>query len=169
MIYREKLIDVSFTFQQSIYDALKTNSGNNTNMSDHTPLIEWREDTLSVGISYMDDTHREFIDIINQLGSTIDEQFPALFNKLIEHTQTHFQNEDIAMEKSGFPPISIHRSEHDRIFNEIKRLASHVDKNDLDAAKDFVCRYLPEWFPMHAATMDRALAWHLKTSGAVTD
>ncbi len=138
-------------------------------MSNNKLLIEWQEDSLSVGIASMDDTHREFIDIINRLGQATDDQFPALFRTLLEHTQQHFQNEDIAMEKSGFPPKFIHRNEHFRILDELKQLASTIENGDISAARSFVCRYLPEWFPIHAATMDRALACHLKASGIATD
>ncbi len=138
-------------------------------MSNNNPLIEWQEDSLSVGITSMDDTHREFIDLINHLGQATDEQFPALFRSLLEHTQQHFQNEDIAMEKSGFPPKFIHRNEHYRILDELKQLASTVENGNISPARSFVCRYLPEWFPIHAATMDRALACHLKASGSSTE
>ncbi len=134
-------------------------------MSNNKPLIEWHNDSLSVGITKMDDTHKEFIDLINRLGQAPDEQFPELFNTLIEHTQQHFQSEDAAMEKSGFPPKFIHRNEHYRILDELKQLASTMGNGNISAAKAFVCNYLPEWFPMHAATMDRALAHHLKASG----
>jgi len=138
-------------------------------MSNNKLLIEWREDSLSVGITGMDNTHKEFIDIINSLGQATDDQFPALFNRLLEHTQQHFQYEDIAMEKSGFPPKFIHRNEHYRILDELKQLAITIDTGNISAARNFVCRYLPEWFPIHAATMDRALACHLKASGIATD
>lgn len=132
-------------------------------------LIEWQDSTLSVGIPRMDETHKEFIDMVNHLGCASDTDFPTLFDELIEHTHIHFQNEDIAMENSEFAPIFIHRNEHFRILDELKKLAHHVSKGEFDAAKSFVCQYLPEWFPMHAATMDRALAHHLKTTGMAPD
>jgi len=138
-------------------------------MSNNKPLIEWQEDNLSVGITSMDDTHREFIDIVNRLGLATDDQFPALFNTLLEHTQQHFQRENIAMEKSGFPPKFIHRNEHLRVLDELKQLAGTIEKGNINTARSFVCHYLPEWFPIHAATMDRALACHLKASGTAID
>ncbi len=136
-------------------------------MSDKIALIEWHEGRLAVGITRMDETHKEFIDIINRLGQAADEHFLTLFNYLIEHTHNHFQDEDIAMENSGFPPIFVHRNEHYRILDELKQLADNVEKGDFDAARAFICRYLPEWFCMHATTMDRALACHLKAAGMV--
>ena len=138
-------------------------------MNSNTPLIEWHEESLSVGNTRMDETHREFINIINQLGQALDEHFSGLFEQLIEHTREHFQNEDIAMENSAFPAIFVHRNEHFRVLDELKQLAHHVDKGELDAAKAFVSQYLPEWFLIHAATMDRALAHHLRISGMVAD
>ncbi len=134
-------------------------------MSNNKLLIEWQENSLSVGIPQMDETHREFIDLINRLGQASDEQFSKLFEQLLEHTHQHFKNEDIAMEKSGFPPISIHRNEHFRIIDKLKQLNENIKAGDIDIARTFVCRYLPEWFPLHAATMDRALACHLKAAG----
>lgn len=136
-------------------------------MSNKIPLIEWHEDSLSVGITRMDETHKEFITIINRLGQAADEHFSALFNHLIEHTHDHFQNEDIAMENSEFPTIFVHCNEHFRILDKLKQLAGNVENGDFHAARVFICSYLPEWFCLHAATMDRALACHLKATGMV--
>ncbi len=134
-------------------------------MSNDTPLIEWRDDSLSVGLEEMDATHREFIDLLNRLARADDATFPALFREMLEHTRAHFQRENTNMEESGFPPITIHQGEHARILDELDRLTDGLETGDIEAARNYVCQYLPEWFSMHAATMDRALAWHLKASG----
>lgn len=133
-------------------------------MTNNKPLIEWQEEILSVGIARMDETHREFIDLVNQLGMASDTQFHALFKMLLEHTVQHFKHENIAMEKSGFPPIIIHRNEHFRVLDKLKLLLLEIENGELDLARAFVCKYLPRWFPLHAETMDRALANHLKMS-----
>jgi hemerythrin-like metal-binding protein len=134
-------------------------------MNNTAPLIDWQDETLSVGNNSMDDTHKEFIELINLLDKADNEQFKSLFNELLEHTQAHFSRENDLMEKSGFPPTPIHQGEHERILDEFMQLQSLIEKNQLDKVHQYIHNYIPDWFSMHAATMDRALAWHLNNCG----
>ena len=129
------------------------------------PVLPWNDDTLSVGITHMDNTHKEFIDLLNQCAAAPTDKFPALFNELLQHTQKHFENENKMMEESGFPPIIIHQGEHARILAELEHLAEQVQQGDLSTAQKYISEYIPDWFCNHAATMDSALAWHLKSRG----
>lgn len=130
-----------------------------------SPLIAWQDDTLSVGNDSMDATHKEFIELINTLDQTEGDQFKTIFSQLYEHTQAHFARENELMEKSGFPPTPIHQGEHARILEEFTQLNELLEKGQLDEVRRYIHDYIPEWFAMHAATMDRALAWHLASCG----
>ena len=129
------------------------------------PVLPWNDEALSVGINSMDNTHKEFIELLNQCASATTEAFPALFNDLLQHTQQHFQNENRIMEESGFPPTIIHQGEHTRILAELEPLSIQAKPGDISPAQRYISEYIPGWFCNHAATMDSALAWHLKSQG----
>ena len=54
--------------------------------------MPWDESRHALGVAAMDDTHREFVDLADALRLTSDEDFPALFLSLQEHTRQHFEH-----------------------------------------------------------------------------
>jgi len=73
-------------------------------------LINWSDQDHSLNLNIMDDTHREFVVIINQLNTASDADFKGLFEKLLIHTEAHFARENELMEKTGFPAIAEQKS-----------------------------------------------------------
>ncbi|MDJ0738529.1 MAG: hemerythrin domain-containing protein [Gammaproteobacteria bacterium] len=123
------------------------------------------DDTLLLGVDDMDDTHREFVELVNRMGDADTVGFIELFPLLIAHTERHFENETSLMRQSGFPAIREHMDEHLRILGELGRLAHKVARGSVTLARAYVQEHLPAWFRLHAATMDSALAAHVKHQG----
>lgn len=125
------------------------------------PVIEW-SDQYKLGVQQMDDTHREFMDLLNAAADASDEEFPPLFAGFIEHTEAHFAQENRWMQELGFAADHCHTGEHEHVLKVLhavnKRL---VEVNDLALGRRMVSE-LPQWFDNHAATMDSALAHYLK-------
>ena len=111
----------------------------------------------------MDDTHKEFITLLNQLADSADSEFASRFDALISHTTSHFQQEEKLMSESRFPATAEHRDEHLRILGEFRQFKKRVDAGVIVFARDYIRSRMPEWFCLHAATMDSALASHLKS------
>lgn len=129
----------------------------------NTPLlIEWDEQAFTLGVEDMDATHAEFIDLLNQLDNTANPAFPALFVRLVEHTRTHFENEEARMLLCKFPAIQEHTQEHRRVLGELTQIWKKIDKGLISFGRMYVREGLPGWFRLHAATMDSALAAHWK-------
>ena len=55
------------------------------------PLIEW-DDHLVLDRGVMDETHREFIGLLNRLADVPDEQMLEVLNEFIAHTDAHFED-----------------------------------------------------------------------------
>jgi hemerythrin-like metal-binding protein len=126
-------------------------------------LIEAFEQRYLLGIADMDETHREFVDLVNRLGVAPKAEFMRLFEELFSHTQAHFENENRLMEASGFPAMREHSDEHQRILGELNRFSQKVATGSIMMGKAYVTQQLPQWFDLHAKTMDSALAAHLKS------
>ena len=129
------------------------------------PLIEWDDQSFISGVADMDATHRQFIDLLNRLDNTVNSEFAALFTRLVEHTQAHFADEEARMLASGFPGVADHTSEHRRVLGELAQIKKQVDKGLISFGRCYVREGLPGWFRLHVATMDGALAAHLKRHG----
>ena len=64
--------------------------------------IEWNDERFILGVEEMDNTHIEFVDLINCMANASDTEFVDLFDRLLEHTRAHFEAENRLMsEYSG--------------------------------------------------------------------
>jgi len=120
------------------------------------------EQRYLLGVEAMDNTHREFVDLVNELSDCDRPRFVELFPELVAHTRTHFTAEEEMMERSGFPAIEEHRADHARVLGEMTRFTAGLRRGRAQLATAYVLDQLPGWFELHAATMDSALAAHLK-------
>jgi len=125
-------------------------------------IIEWDDASFLLGITIMDDTHREFVSLLNESLSSDDNDFADLFDQLIEHTRQHFQREEELMTKYHFPAYAEHKDEHQRVLGELDQFKKRVDKGLIAFGRNYIKDRMPEWFRLHAASMDSALAAHLK-------
>lgn len=126
-------------------------------------LIDIAGKRYTLGVEEMDETHLEFIDLVNRMGNAGKQEFIELFRELIEHTEAHFAAENQRMEETGFPAIREHMGEHLRVLGEMSRIGKRVAAGSLMLGRAYVEEQLPGWFGLHAATMDSALAAHIKT------
>ncbi|UCV05209.1 bacteriohemerythrin [Dechloromonas denitrificans] len=122
--------------------------------------MPWDE-RYTLGVAEMDATHRDFVELADALLVAGDDEFPALFAELHEHTRRHFDNEGKLMKSCRFPAIGEHHSEHLRVLGELAHFSRGVAAGRLGMARNYV-KGLPEWFATHLATMDSALSACLK-------
>ena len=131
-------------------------------------LMSWSEQ-YALGVPEMDTTHQEFIAMVNRLHAmTNSAEFKQGFAELIAHTKAHFAREDVLMSESKFPALGEHQWEHNRVLGELNQFQIRVNKGFVAFGRAYIQDKLPEWFAVHANTMDRALAVHLQKLGAST-
>jgi hemerythrin-like metal-binding protein len=127
-------------------------------------LIEAFEQRYVLGNPGMDQTHREFVDLVNLLESADRAAFVDGYAHLLAHTEAHFEAERTLMQKTGFPAQREHTDEHQRVVGELRRIGRKVASGSLTLARAYVREQLPAWFDLHAVTMDSALAAHIRQS-----
>ena len=117
-------------------------------------------DTLALGQPRMDDTHREFVDLVASLEASLGGPAPATdsaLEQLLAHTVEHFAQEERWMAAIGFSPENCHSFQHAhvlQVLREVTRL--HREEGDLALVRQLVGE-LSKWFPVHAQAMDAAL------------
>lgn len=129
-------------------------------MSKHAAA--WDETHHLLGMDEMDDTHREFVSRVAELIAASPAEFPVLFQALVNHTREHFAGEGRLMRESGYKGLPEHESEHHRVLGELLQLNRSLKRGHLPLVRAYVKEGLMEWFDTHVATMDAALAMHLK-------
>lgn len=127
--------------------------------------MDWYDAVHALGVDEMDRTHREFAALAGLLMAADDDDFALLFGKLLDHTREHFSNEGRLMRISRFPALAEHEGEHHRVYGDLLQMNRAVQNGRLLLARAYVRTGLAEWFGLHLASMDAALAMHLRRVG----
>lgn len=122
--------------------------------------LDWTP-ALALGDARIDDTHREFVDMVNTVGAATDETMLASIDALIAHTEEHFGQEERWMAATNFPPTHCHLDEHAGVLGAIHETRGYVVDGKFMVGK-VLAQELGNWFRSHAATMDTMLAEWLK-------
>ena len=116
----------------------------------------------AVGIDTIDALHEELEDrlaVLQAAGS--GPAAGVALAALLEHLQRHFAHEEGLMTGTDFPMSSCHAREHASVIEvvvEVQRLLEAGDSAPLER----LAPAMTEWFALHAAGMDAALAGYLQ-------
>ena len=119
---------------------------------------------LHTGDHRMDDTHEEFVDMLNRLLATPPAEQLPLYREFVAHTVEHFAQEERWMLATGFSADNCHASHHATILETLNAVVEHYQQGDTEIIGR-LAEALVEWFPQHAASMDAGLALHMKEVG----
>lgn len=125
--------------------------------------LEW-SDALNLDLPLMDDTHREFVDLLAAVEQAEDAQLQLAWQALVEHTDQHFGQEDAWMASTRFASGNCHSMQHRVVLQVMREGAARAAQGDLKVLR-VMASELALWFPQHAQSMDAALALHLRRVG----
>jgi hemerythrin-like metal-binding protein len=125
--------------------------------------MEW-DDSLVLDQGVIDDTHREFVELLNRMADAPDAGMVAAIDEFIEHCDFHFGQEQRWMQELAFPPLACHVGEHDSVM-EIAREVRKRAAGGETAFGRVLAQGVAEWFATHAASMDTVLALYMKERG----
>ena len=114
-------------------------------------------DMFLLGYPPMDETHREFVDIVNALLEAPDEDLPKHLDAFAKHAEDHFGKEHEWMDATEFPARQCHMDEHNAVMKSVRDVQQIVAEGDPHEARQ-LAKALRDWFPGHADYMDSALA-----------
>jgi len=124
------------------------------------PRLEWSE-ALSLDLPLMDDTHREFVDLLAAVEAAADDTVITAWRTLIDHTQQHFDQEDRWMRETRFAAGNCHSVQHKVVLDVMREGLKRAEGGELELLRMMVGE-LAQWFPQHAQSMDAGLALHMR-------
>ncbi len=125
--------------------------------------LEWSE-ALQLELPQMDDTHREFVDLLATVQAADDTELLTHWNTLVAHTIEHFGQEDRWMRETGYASGNCHAVQHQVVLQVMREGATRAAEGDLPLLR-LIAGELAQWFPQHAQSMDAGLALHLRSVG----
>lgn len=125
--------------------------------------ITWSE-ALALKQPRMDQTHREFIELLQALAAapgagTTD--FDPLLAELQTHTEAHFAQEERWMGDIGFEAENCHSGQHKQVLHVLREVRRVLAEGQADKPPELIqvlVEELHKWFVAHAQMMDGALA-----------
>ena len=118
--------------------------------------LEW-SDALALDLPLMDDTHREFVDLLAQVEQADDATVVQRWQELVDHTEHHFGQEDAWMVATRFCLRQLpHHAAQGGAAGDARR--HRAGRAGRPAAHPHHDGLLAQWFPQHAQMMDASLA-----------
>ena len=119
--------------------------------------FEWT-DAYLLGHPQMDDTHREFVALVDKLLTVPDALVLPTLKEFKAHAEQHFSQEDQWMVSTAFPPRDCHIGEHAAVLNSVVEVCEYLEQGGNVAMGRDLAEELRNWFPGHADYLDAALA-----------
>jgi hemerythrin-like metal-binding domain len=120
-------------------------------------MIEW-DDKYSVGISIIDNEHKQLIGIMNKAialeqNSNNPKEIAAVLNEMNKYVQTHFATEEAYMAKFNYSDYENHRKEHQAFSIETMAFFDKIT----DSNRQLTCEileHLKSWLVNHVLGTD---------------
>jgi hemerythrin len=131
-------------------------------------MIEW-DDKYCVGISIIDEEHKEFIDIINKAIVTKEnndnpEGVKEVLREITNYVLTYFKTEEAYMIEFNYPEYQDHKEEHHDFTIKIIAYLDKVIKGDYQIAND-ILEDLKSWLVNHIQGTDKKFVDCCKENG----
>lgn len=129
--------------------------------------IIWSE-ALALQQPRMDDTHREFVELLSQVEEMLDGPDEALaqcLDDFLLHTELHFAQEDRWMAELGFAAVNCHTHQHAQVLQVVREVQRRLRESNDRPTVRLLVQELSQWFPTHAQHMDAALAQTMAERG----
>jgi hemerythrin-like metal-binding protein len=120
------------------------------------PLVTWNE-TMSVGHEVLDNQHQYLFDRINQVHQAVRKHDTRGIMKTLMEARTyatvHFREEEILMERCGYPELSTHRRLHEIFVEKLDQMAEEIQEFPLATTGDLIL-FLQDWILQHIQGVD---------------
>lgn len=122
--------------------------------------LTWSE-ALALQQPRMDQTHREFVDLLQDLAAAHEAGIAAFgrqLQALQAHTEAHFAQEERWMADIGFAPQNCHSMQHAQVLKVLADVQRVLADGGDATVIGVLVEELGKWFVAHAQMMDAALA-----------
>ena len=122
-------------------------------------------EALTLGIAGMDETHAEFLSLLETVKQCAKSDFLSAFEALLAHTEAHFAKEEAMMRAHDYYGLQEHESEHETLLSEMRYFFEKAKKLP-PMGRSYIDDYAYEKFHRHVINIDSQLAMFLKSEAA---
>lgn len=135
---------------------------------DNQVLLKW-DDNLLTNIKAIDDQHKHFVSILNDLyvhfsNLSPQEILDKTISELVSYASVHFTTEEGYMEKYNFSGVEEHKQIHNELRSKLEELLNNYNKIGKDALPQLF-DFLENWLVQHLDLYDRKYAEYFASIG----
>ncbi|MBN2694607.1 hemerythrin family protein [bacterium] len=121
-------------------------------------FFKW-SDSYSVKILSVDREHQKLFDIINEFyDQLMTKQAKQLIVETLAnlsmYTKTHFRNEELLMQKYGYPKYAEHKTLHEQYVAKIDEYKEKIAANKIVMTHE-LATFLKDWLLNHVLKIDK--------------
>jgi len=133
--------------------------------------IQWNE-ILSVNIPGIDEQHKTWIELMNDLSAAMHENRSSqvlreIFIGLNRYTQTHFEHEIALLEHHQYPDVAAHQKIHRQFLEKLQSFQQRYNSGDRSLSVDLV-HFMSDWLLSHIKREDQRYAQYICEQGIVS-
>ena len=133
------------------------------------PFFEW-SDSLSVNVSVMDDQHKRFFVLINELHQGMKQGkgtdvIGGILTELARYTEYHFSAEEALLEQNGYPELPQQKEAHRRFVDKVQEYQRRFSAGDRSVAVEAM-NAVRDWLVSHIQKMDKKYGSHVNKAGS---
>lgn len=132
-------------------------------------LLEWK-DEFTLGVAAMDNDHRGLVAAMNSVydlakASAPKDRIEAAMVKLVDLTKKHFADEEVHMDKIGFPGAARHKLIHQDMLRRAGDYFAAFQAGNGTVDESFF-EFLVHWLGAHICHIDRKYVDHAAPVGS---
>ena len=131
-------------------------------------LMRW-DSSLQLGITQIDDQHKQLVGMINDLHRAMKQRqtlavSAGILERLISYTVMHFAVEEKLFQKYGYPEYDQHKKIHEKLVVQVKEFKTKVEQGDATISMELM-DFLKDWLANHIKGTDKKYVPFLKQQG----
>jgi len=132
--------------------------------------IEW-DDSLAIGVSLIDEQHKQLIEHLNAMSKAVEEhegerEIVNTLDFLIDYTNYHFTTEEKHMQATKYPELGAHKEKHKEFTSTLDELQRDFnEEGSTKALAEALNTFLFNWLINHIGTVDQEFAGYLGEMG----
>ena len=145
--------------------------------TDVPDIVAW-DDKYAIGITMIDNQHRELISLTNELfracldgDEVLKDVFKETMERMVDYVRFHFGAEQELLQRIRYPGYQEHKRQHDVLVLDILNAVKEYKEGKKFVPNQFV-RTLRDWILSHIAYSDQLYASYVvnqKQKGLLAD
>ena len=140
---------------------------NNEKVQTKAEIVIW-DNKYSIGVELIDAQHKQLVVLTNELfqacmlgESAVQTVFKDAMSRMVDYVRIHFSEEQELLQRVKFPDYSDHKSQHDRLIQQILSAVKEHKEGKKFVPNQFV-RTLRDWILSHIAVYDKAFGVYVQ-------